>query len=232
MRSDTSSLLALLQLSDSSFPSGTFTNSFGLEELVAEGRVRTGADLETLVKSVVILSIARADAVAAVEAARCAALADYAGVIEADRLLFSMKAASELRDASTSAGRRTLEELAAHSADPGIDWLLAAIRDGRTPGMQSVALGVAANAFGLTPEEIAAAVMLSAANAVLQAGMRLLPISHRDVQGALHRLRPQITAFSREAAQPNRLHSLQSFHPVQEIAAMRHRFSEARLFAS
>ena len=98
--------------------------------------------------------------------------------------------------------------------------------------MQPVALGVEADAFGLTPEEIAAAVMFSAANAVLQAGMRLLPISHRDVQGALHRLRPQIAAFSQEAAQPHRLYSMQSFHPVQEIAAMRHRFSEARLFAS
>lgn len=232
MRADTDSLLALLQLSDSSFPSGTFTNSFGLEELVAEGRIRMPADLETLVKSVVLLSIARADAVAAAEAVRCAAIADYSGIIEADQLLFSMKAASELRDASTSAGRRTIEELAIHTSAPALDWFLGAIRGGQTPGTHAVAIGVVADAFGATAEEIAGAVMFSAANVVFQAGMRLLPISHRDVQGSLHRLRPQIAACAEAAARPKRVHSMQSFHPVQEIAAMRHRFSEARLFAS
>lgn len=232
MRTDTASLVALLQLSDSAFPSGTFTNSFGLEELVAAGRIRTALELETLVSSVVVLSIARADAVAAAEAARCAAIPDYDGVIEADRVLFSMKASSELRAASASAGRHTIEELAVHTRSPGIDWLLTAIRDGRTPGTQPIALGMAGDAFGLTPEEIAGVVMFSAANAVLQAGMRLLPISHRDVQGALHRLRPQIAAYAEVAACPKRRHSMQSFHPVQEIAAMRHRLSEARLFAS
>lgn len=232
MQTDTASLLALLQLSDSAFPSGTFAHSFGLEQLVAEGRVRTAADLEVFVRSVVILSIGRADAVAATEAARCAAIADYDGVIEADQLLFSMKAASELRDACTSAGRRTIEELAAHAPVPALDWFLTAVRDGRTPGTQPVALGIAASVFGVGAEETAGAVIFGAANAVLQAGMRLLPISHRDVQGTLHRLRAQIAAYAELAARPSRLHSMQSFHPIQEIAAMRHRSSEARLFAS
>ena len=60
--------------------------------------------------------------------------------------------------------------------------------------------------------------------------MRLLPLSHRDVQAILHRLRPRLAAFATEAASgPG---TLRSFHPLQEIASMRHETAAARLFAS
>jgi urease accessory protein len=84
---------------------------------------------------------------------------------------------------------------------------------------------------GATPEQVSAALMQSAATSILQASMRLLPVSHRDVQGTLHRLRPEIAALAREAAATT-LDELRSFHPMQEIASMRHRTAAVRLFAS
>jgi urease accessory protein len=49
---ETSQLLALLQLNDSAFPSGAFTHSYGLEQLVRQVVVRDVRDVERFVTSV------------------------------------------------------------------------------------------------------------------------------------------------------------------------------------
>jgi urease accessory protein UreF len=74
--------------------------------------------------------------------------------------------------------------------------------------------------------------MLNAANALLQAAMRLGRISHRDAQATLHSLRPHIDTLTCqiEASDPDE--PLLAFQPLQEIASMRHERAEARLFAS
>jgi urease accessory protein UreF len=74
--------------------------------------------------------------------------------------------------------------------------------------------------------------MLSAANAMLQAAMRLGRISHRDAQATLHRLRPRIDALVQQIEASHSDTPLLAFQPLQEIASMRHERAEARLFAS
>ena len=74
---------------------------------------------------------------------------------------------------------------------------------------------------GLGPEDVAAALLFSTANALVQAAMRLLPISHRDAQSVLHRVRDAIADAARVAAGAEPL-PFTSFHPLQEIA-QRHR---------
>jgi urease accessory protein UreF len=56
--------------------------------------------------------------------------------------------------------------------------------------------------------------------------MRLGRISHRDAQAVLHRLRPLIAELDLSQR------PLRAYHPLQEIASMRHERAEARLFAS
>jgi urease accessory protein UreF len=110
-----------------------------------------------------------------------------------------------------------------------------------------VAFGVASAALGVDPADATSALLLMTANALLQAAMRLGRISHRDAQAILHRLRPAIAAAvegpsSCDTDSPLTLTpslegeraagALRSFHPLQEIASMRHERAEARLFAS
>jgi urease accessory protein UreF len=68
--------------------------------------------------------------------------------------------------------------------------------------------------------------LISTANGLLQAAMRLGRISHRDAQAILHRLRPGIANIDLSDG------VLHAYHPLQEIASMRHQRAEARLFAS
>lgn len=227
--------LALLQVCDSAFPAGTFAHSYGLEQLRRDRRVTSPADVEAYVRSLVREQASGADARTTARAYAAAATYDLDALIKADAALFATKAAEELRTASTVTGQRMLLELAAHEeAQAGlVTAFLAAAQAGHTPGTAAAALGVAGHALGADREDTVAASLFTLANTVLSASMRLLPVSHRDVQGALHRLRPVIAGLAAEACAAAEAGSpLTSFHPLQEIASMRHRRAGARLFAS
>jgi urease accessory protein len=223
-------LLALQQISDSLFPSGMFTHSLGLEQMVRERTLRTSDDALRFAESAMRTGVAASDAVAAAQAVRATDRRDVPALVQLDQALFAMKPAAELRAASVDVGRRLLEEVAAHNDAAIIGALLSEVRIGRAPGTQAVALGSVASVFGATPAAAAAIALQGTATAILQAAMRLLPVSHRDVQGALHRWRPLIARLAESAAAPER--QLASFHPLQEIAAMRHETASARMFAS
>lgn len=225
------SLAALLQIADSAFPAGGFTHSSGLEMLVRDGRITDAAGVESYVFSLIRYSISTGDAVAAAIAARASADADLELVARTDHSLFATKAPSELRDASTTMGLRLLQEVAVHLDEPLFDRLLASVRGGETPGTYAVVFGAIGGALGATPEQVATALMHVTATSTLQASMRLLPISHRDVQRTLHALRPVVAQAAIEAAATS-LDDLRSFHPLEEIASMRHRSADMRMFAS
>lgn len=233
MPASTQSLLALLQFADSSFPIGTFAHSYGLEQLVRDGHVSDAETLEGFVRSTLSLQLAPAEARATATACTAAARADLAAVIAIDHRLHVTRAPEELRAASTAAGRRLLEEVSAHAE--GRQGLVpafhAAVRDGRAPGTHAVALGVAAADFAVPAEDAAAALLFGTANALVQAAMRLLPISHRDAQAVLHHARDTIAGAAHAATEAAPL-QFSSFHPLQEIASMRHANATVRFFAS
>jgi urease accessory protein len=254
---DTDALLALMQISDSAFPSGAFVHSYGLEQLVREQRVTRAAELERFVTCVLDESLATADAPAAYAAA-CAENIDE--VIDVDRALFVMKATTELLEACVATGRRLLEE-AFPPAEPGSAFPLsprerdgvrvplteerqspryqAAVLSKETPGCYPVAYAVVCRDLGVDAADVPGAILLGAVTALLQSSLRLMRVSHRDVQAALHRLRPRIAAIvdgivSRSVAPgfSPESQSFRAFNPLQDIASMRHERAEARLFAS
>ena len=229
---ETSQLLALLQLNDSAFPSGAFTHSYGLEQLVRQVVVRNASDVEHFVRSVLTHTIATSEAVAARSGAEAAADGDLASVLDLDRALYAMKPASELRGASLMTGRRFLQEVAIHVESPMLSAYRERVATDARLGNYAVAFGVVAAAHGIESRYVPAAVLLAAATAMLQAAMRLMRVSHRDVQAILHRLRPLIAGLAAKVRAGARPVALAGFHPLQDIASMRHAGAEARLFAS
>ena len=228
----TASLLALLQIADSAFPSGGFAHSYGLEQAWRDGLVGDAAGLESFVTSILRQSVATSEARAAFAAAFAAGDDDVERIVDADRALLRTKAASELRAASLQTGRRLVEEASVHVEAPVLQRYAHEILADATLGCHAVAFGVVAAALSAEPEEVPPALMLAAANALLQAAMRLGRVSHRDTQGITHRLRPLIVELADAVVAAGPSARLRAFHPVQEIASMRHARAEARLFAS
>lgn len=225
------STLGLMQLGDSLFPSGAFVHSYGLEQLARDGSVRGADGMLTFVRSVLHQALATADAPACHRATRDTWAGDLDALLSGDRALYRTKAAEELRTAALNTGRRQLEEVLDYLDNPTLAAYAKQVRADRSLGMQPVVFGAISAAMGVLPELGAGAFLLGAVNGMLQASMRLLAVSHRDVQAALHLLRPEIAAIS--ASISNTLpQPLRAFHPMQEIASMRHADATARLFAS
>lgn len=232
MRSNVGTTLALMQLGDSLFPSGAFAHSYGLEQLAREGVLKRPEELQRFVESLLRQTLAPCDAAAALQAFNAASEGDVASVLDADRALCRTKAPYELRAASVATGRRLVDEVSMHVEAPFLRKYASALKADRSLGTQPVAFSVVCAALGVSDGEgVVASLLLVAATAVLQASMRLMAVSHRDVQATLHHLRPVIADLASDLASGG-ARPLRSFQPLQDIASMRHESAAARLFAS
>src|SRR4051794_25765250 len=100
-------LIAALQLADSFFPTGMFTQSHGLESFVAAG-CAGAARLEPLLHSYLLHLAAPGDALAARWAVRAAVAGDLELVARVDARLEATKLAPEGRVVSRRCGGRVL----------------------------------------------------------------------------------------------------------------------------
>lgn len=173
--------------------------------------------------------IARTDAVAA--AACCRTAGDLEAVAVIDHRLLATRPAREGREASTRIGRRLIETAAAAERHPWIRAARDGVRAGLLPGNQACMLGVIAGALALSPDQTATLTLWSAANGLLSAAMRLLRITHDDVQAILTALRPLMTDLAAQAARADPA-DIAGSAPQFELWSMRHETVAMRLFAS
>lgn len=221
---DAGSLLRSLQMGDSSFPSGGFAFSWGLETLKADGLVTNGEGVEAFARSQLRWRWATSDRYFL----RCAA---PAGEIEAlatlDREVESMTLARELRDGSRRAGRSLLR---AHQtmATPRVEAYRSAIAEGTALGHLPVAQGVAWSGAGMETVELEAVSAYVLGAGIAQAAIRLALFGPLEAQTMLYSLRKDMTELLAQEP-PERPHA---FTPAAEIAVMRHERGDARLFAN
>lgn len=234
---DDLALLGLLQLADTSFPSGAYTLSHGLETMVADGLVRTAADVGEVLEVSLASRFARADLPAllwAHDAAHGFETDDRPGlvaVLAIDRQLRAVKLAREERDGSERVGRRIVIEASALAPSACLGAYDAAIRAGEAPGNSAVAFGIAANAFGIGRHQAALASGMSHATAFAMAALRLGVIGHREAQRVIRAAVPSIERAIDIAASVEWL-DLRPSAPQLDIAGARHEMALARSFAS
>jgi urease accessory protein len=228
---DDHAFLAALQLGDSLFPSGAFTQSSGLETLVADGEVSDAAGLRALLRTHLRHRLARADLPVLLAAHAAAAVCDIDTILEADRLLAAVKLAREERTASTRMGRRIAVEAARLAPGPALTAFLAAVREERAPGNAAVAQGLAAHAMGIAASRAALLACYMFGSGLVSAALRLMRIGHGDAQAVLRDCRPDMAAAV-ETALAADWRDPRPCAPQLDVAGARHERAPARLFAS
>ena len=221
-------LLGILQLTDSGFPSGAFTLSYGLETLVADGAVRSPDDVAALLQVSLLDRLARADLVVLIGVHGASGLDE---VLELDRRLSTVKLAAGERTASQRVGRRLANEVSRLTPDALLASYVAAVDAGRTPGNAATALGLALRAFRVPALEAAVAAAWGFANGLCTAAVRLGLIGHGDAQRILRESGAVIEGAVAQAmaADPDRL---RPSGPQLEVALARHEIADAHLFAT
>jgi len=104
--------LRLMQLADSSFPSGGFTQSFGLETFIQRGDVQTRDELVRFMQTFLYYTWRPTDLLAVKLAWQAAQQPDSKHLCLLDRRINAMKLPSESREGSVKMGRRLRQLLA------------------------------------------------------------------------------------------------------------------------
>ena len=112
MTDDATTVMRLLEFTDSAFPVGTFSFSNGLETAAEEGLVHDAATLEQYTQDIV-RQAAFTDGVAALHAFRSYNLGYYEGILNADRQAVLCKMNAEARLMTRRMGKK-LAELSKH----------------------------------------------------------------------------------------------------------------------
>lgn len=220
-------LLRLLQVSDSAFPTGSFSHSMALEAFYEAGELRDAEDLKRVV-GLHLSTLATSDCVAL----RASYGAELEELLRVDRLLSATKLARELRQASASTGKRFLLGVAALGVEGGTPGeLLEAVRDGASPGNLAVGYGVAAPALGLGLDEVLHAYLYAGAASLVAAGQKLVPLGGSVAQRVLFGLGDGI-GQAVEASAPMEVEGMYAFAPVIDARSMLHERQRTRLYIS
>jgi len=226
-----SALLRLLQLSDSSYPTGGYSLSHGLEGLHAMGCLSGEEDVREVALTHIEETLAQQDLPAVGHAHQHASRAEFAAIVTLDELLTLLKPVPAFRDASKRVGRRMMESTLPLYTSPVAGRYLDAIRTDATDGHHAVAFGVATHAAGIEQGAAVAAYGASSLNSYVAAAVRLGVIGQGAAQRIITALEPALAAAIAVAPTVGP-EDLGGYTPFIDIAGMRQPALAARMFAS
>ncbi|MEH2026550.1 urease accessory protein UreF [Nostoc sp.] len=229
--SSISQQLALMQLSDSFFPSGSFTLSHGLETLVQSGQVRSVQEIEIFLRILLHNKVGPTDIVALIHAYRGSAIADLELVHQADERLFAQTLIEKTRETSRKSGRALLMVALSTWKDSQLKIIEQDAATGKIYCLHPVIFGVVGQVAGLSEQNTVLAFVHSLITGLLGAAIRLSILGHLQVQQVLLQLAPDIEITYQIGASLN-LNQMWSCTPMIDIAQIRQQKLPQRLFAS
>jgi urease accessory protein len=221
-------LLRLLQLIDSGFPTGAFAFSNGLEGLAALEFVRTEAEVRELIETQIHEGLAGIELPAVFAAHRATNLDELKRI---DELLSALKPIPAFRVASLKVGRRFLESAAPLIDAAYVNGYLASVREGNAEGHHATAVGIVFQAAGIDAESTALALAASAVQGQTAAAVRLGLIGQSAAQRLISSLQPALVSAV-AAAREKPMDEWGAYQPMLDLAGMLQPDLTGRLFAS
>lgn len=236
-----SSLLALQQ-ADSFFPGGAVAWSWGLETLIADGRLGAGMPLPRRQRGVQRDRSAEVSGFVEGQlrhrwagfdrtflSAAWHAASDIQGLCALDAQVEALTLAEELRLGSRRVGQSLLGVHLAMGT-PGAEAYQRCVLAGDAPGHLAVVQGLLWQRLGMDHEHCQLAAAHGLCTGLVSAAVRLGVMGHLDAQRVLTAIQPLLLDILARPV-PD-LEDACGFTPMAEIAVMRHETQELRLFAN
>ncbi|MBE9077140.1 urease accessory protein UreF [Romeria aff. gracilis LEGE 07310] len=228
-RSVLDSRLALMQLSDSFFPSGSFTLSHGLESLAHSGQIQSPQDFQDFLHILLYQKVGSSDLVALLHAYQASQSAALDEIRQADLSLFAQTLIQPVREAQGKSGRALLMVARSTWPDRQLDWLADQISVGQCHGLHPVVFAVVGRAAGLEPSDILLAYLHSFVTGLCGAAIRLGVLGHLKAQLVLKAIAPELETVIAQATDLT-LEDMWTCTPLIDIAQMGHQHLPQRQF--
>jgi urease accessory protein len=229
MNTTSEELFSLLQLSDSFFPIGGYSLSFGLETFSQRGLLKRGSQVASLL-STLLEQLSTTDGPALRAAYAAAEKADTKRVASIDRRLASFKNVSEFFDASTRTGRALLRTVMAFAPSSPLRGYSRLVELRSVPGTYPVCLALVCQGLGIGIERTVLLMNHTLMVSVLGAGIRLGHLTHLEAQRILHSSKKDLQmAAERSSKVP--WEQMRTFAPLLEIMGMQHVYLPAKMFS-
>jgi urease accessory protein len=227
----THSRFALMQLSDSFFPSGSFTLSHGLEALLHNHQIRSAQDVEAFLHLLLYNKIGCSDLVALIHAYRASVAHQPDEIRRADTALYAQTLIQPARDAQQRSGQALLMVARSTWSDPQLDALQNEMDANLTPGLHPIVFAVVGRTVELSESDTCFAFLHSFVTSVVAVAIRLGILGHLSAQKLLHGMAPEMLTVATHA-QTLSLSQMWSCTPTIDIAQMSHHSLYTRQFAT
>jgi urease accessory protein len=222
-------LARLLQVSDSTFPTGGYAHSYGFEQVVRFGLVRD-ADSMALYLEEHLWPMLMYFELPVVRFAQEGTLkGNLPALLELDACVDATKTARELREASRATGRQRLRALCATAPSPMLNAFVRHVEEGQAKAHHTVVFGI--GLASVPQPALLTSWACQSLSAVCLSSPKLLRIGQEAAQrvltGSLERMEEKLArslSVSRE--------ELGWFDPLVELASMQHEIAYERLFIS
>lgn len=223
------SFVSALQLSDSLFPTGAYTLSYGLESCVHSKVVKNGKDLTSLIENNLKNQLGPLDMVALSNVYAASAEGDLDKILGIDREFHSFKVIREGREGSVRTGKQFLETILKVEENPLFHEYKTAVENKIANGHYPVVLGIVSQSMGITKEQSCLILGYTYTIGLLSASMRLFRMGHSEGQIILSKMKKVIVEVCEENICKD-VDEMGSFSPIMDIMGMIHEESESRIF--
>ena len=221
--------LAIMQLSDSFFPSGTYTLSHGLETFVQRGEITSPQTLKEMVELALWQKVGSSELIALIHTYRASEKGNLSAIAQIEQILWSQTLVATTRESLIRSGRALLRAATPVWSDSQLQYLSSL--ESPCYGLHPIIFAVVSRAAGLQEDNSALAYLHGYVTGLMGAAIRLGILGHIQAQQLRLELAPIMEQVCREAVQKE-VTDMGSFAPILDIAQIEHRNLTQRSFAN
>ena len=221
-------VLHILQIAGGTLPIGGFSQSYGLETYVSDGRVNDADTLVAFMKTYLGTTISNQDGPVVAEAHRLIEKREWEALAALNELAMAAKLTAESRGAALKTGRAIMRiGRKIFGREERDVWSLDALRNAHG----AVAFGALSQSMGVALKPAVTAYAYASLNTLLQSGIKLIPLGNIEAQQLLYEILFLIEPAAQHALSvaPDEINN---FSPCLELASIEHEGLPTRLYMS